>query len=324
MTTSTISVIVPVYKVEHYLERCLDSIIGQSWADWELILVDDCSPDQSPAICDRYAARDERIRVVHLPRNLGLSGARNAGLALASGEYISFIDSDDWIDPRFFQSLWEQLMASDSDIAASAVISVDSEVHSERILAGQPIIYSQSQALENILTSNGQIRQVACNKLYRRELFERQPAIGYPEGKVHEDVLTTYKLISRAKQVVYVPTVAYYYFQTQTSITRGAFNWRRLDVWPDLEAVATELKNQHPHLSEAVDYFSFSIKLDMVNAMIAGGCSIAEVAPVIRQLRKGAYLQNNDQATTKDRLAWTLLRWPTFYVMTKRMLSGLS
>ena len=177
-----ISVIVPVYKVEPYLRQCIDSIINQTCRDLEIILVDDASPDQCGAICDEYAAKDSRIRVFHLPENKGLSAARNIGLDNAKGDYIGFVDSDDWIEPDMYEVLLKQV--SEADIV-------------ECRTANKNQIYNTKEALKALLKGN--INDVVWDKLYRAEMLKD---IRFPEGRNFEDVAVMHKVIAGAGTVI--------------------------------------------------------------------------------------------------------------------------
>ena len=147
-----VTVIVPVYNVECYLDKCISSIVQQSYNNLEIIVVDDGSTDGSPAICDGWAARERRIRVIH-KENGGLSDARNAGLAVATGEYISFVDSDDWIKPQFIETLLVSLQAGKADIAECGVVYVDEQEHilRERCYPEKKAVKSKIEALKSLI-----------------------------------------------------------------------------------------------------------------------------------------------------------------------------
>lgn len=227
-----ISVIIPVYRVEKYLRRCVDSVLSQTFREIEIILVDDGSPDSCPAICDEYRAKDSRITVIH-QRNAGLSGARNRGIEAAKGEYLAFVDSDDYLAPDFLESLYLACVESGSDMSVCRWEYVRGEDIPERG-SGKTETFTGREMLAKLYDPDGAYFVVAWNKLYKRELFEE---IRYPLGKIHEDEATTYKLYDRAEKVVYVDRSLYGYFVAPVSITRG-FNPRRLD-W--VEAVADRI-----------------------------------------------------------------------------------
>ncbi|HIT66103.1 MAG TPA: glycosyltransferase family 2 protein [Candidatus Merdisoma merdipullorum] len=218
-----ISVIIPVYRVEEYLSRCVDSVLAQTYENMEVILVDDGSPDGCPAICDAYAALDSRVRVLH-QKNTGLSGARNAGIDASHGKWLAFVDSDDYLAPRFLERLYEVCVDTGSDLGVCRWEYVKGEPIPERGSGGVRV-YTGREMLANLYTPDGAYFVVAWNKLYRRELFQE---IRYPQGRIHEDEATTYRIYDRTERATYVDSSLYGYFVTPSSITRG-FNPKRMD-----------------------------------------------------------------------------------------------
>ncbi len=213
MQESVISVIVPVYNVEKYLNLCVNSILNQSYKNLEIILVDDGSPDNCPKICDEYEKLDPRIKVIH-KENGGLSDARNAGIEVATGEYIGFVDSDDYIAPDMYDSLYKIITENDCDMAVCRAVIVGE---------GEAAIYEDSREI-CVLDSKVALRQMICNrlftvnawnKLYKRDLFRE---IRFPKGLLYEDLATTYKLIMLSNRVAYSPMKKYAYLQRQGSI----------------------------------------------------------------------------------------------------------
>lgn len=213
MESPLISVIVPVYNVEPYLDRCVNSLVSQTYKNLEIILVDDGSTDASPKMCDNWAEKDKRIRVIH-KNNGGLSDARNIGIDASKGEYIAFVDSDDWIDLNYYETLYKQLIQSNAQIAASGVIlSYDDYEDSERY-SQKAGIYTSEEALQTIQNDAGFLA-VACNKLYEKKLFQK---LRYPHGVIHEDEFVTYRVMAYAKRMVLCPEVRYHYRQRDGSI----------------------------------------------------------------------------------------------------------
>jgi len=220
-----ISVIVPIYKVENYLDNCIRSIVEQTYQNLEIILVDDGSPDGSPAICDAWEARDARIRVIH-KENGGLSDARNAGMAIASGDLISFIDSDDAVAPDFLMCLWEAMMQRHADVAECAVSFVDEAGNLVRHRASAAVTEMGSlEALRRLVLEDG-IYQTVWNKLYRRWVVAGIP---FEVGKYNEDEFWTYRVFDRIEKLVTVEKPLYYYLQRSTSIIGVGYNLRRID-----------------------------------------------------------------------------------------------
>lgn len=218
MKNSLISIVVPVYNVAPFLKRCLDSICSQTYDNLEIILVDDGSTDDSKDICDFYAEKDNRIRVIH-KENGGLSDARNAGLEKAIGEFISFIDSDDFIRHDYIQILYELIVKENADISICNYIRGDkSEFPDKKEQAKKKIrTFDSKDMLENWHGKYKHQETVAWNKLYRRKLFVEYN-IRYPKGYYNEDVQTTHLLVEKANKIVVTNEELYYYFKNPGSI----------------------------------------------------------------------------------------------------------
>lgn len=215
MQRPLISIIVPIYKVESYLRRCLDSIVNQTYTNLEIILVDDGSPDKCFQICDEYANRDNRIIVIH-KENGGLSDARNAGLDICKGEYISFVDSDDWVSLEYVNELYSSIKETCADIAIvnhKHTITYPAEEYQEKRCIK---LFSKQQALFELIAKQHQPFVVSWGKLYRKELFND---IRFPVGKYHEDEFTSHLLISRASKIACSSKILYFYYQRLDSIT---------------------------------------------------------------------------------------------------------
>ena len=225
-----ISVIVPVYKVEAYLKKCVDSILGQTYQNLEIILVDDGSPDNCGEICDEYAARDPRIKVIHKP-NGGLSDARNAGLDVCTGEYIGFVDSDDWIEPHMYQRLYELIQQFNADMAFGGV--ADDVLQGNIVRTVKTSDYGETPFAEDNVAAMRRYFHgswAAWDKLYRAELFRE---IRYPVGEINEDEAIVLPLLDRCNAVCYTNEVFYHYVRRVdgTSITTSAFSEKKL-AWP--------------------------------------------------------------------------------------------
>lgn len=212
----TISVIVPIYKVERYLNRCVESIVRQTYQNLEIILVDDGSPDRCPAICDAWARKDQRIRVIH-KQNGGLSDARNAGIDLAKGGWLAFVDSDDYLE----LNMYERMLGEADDTQADMVICNfywQSLITHKRVHFNDDKTYTNMEYLNLFFVDKPVESTVAWNKLYKRELFFADEYIRYPVGKLHEDEFTTYKLIYSAKTIRVISDALYHYVQREKSI----------------------------------------------------------------------------------------------------------
>lgn len=223
-----ISVIVPVYKVEAYLHACVDSLLAQTYSDFELILVDDGSPDNCGKICDEYAAKDPRVRCVH-QENQGLSGARNAGIDIAQGEFITFIDSDDLVDARYL----EILMDAAKEGADVAICRHREFADGNLLRPWQGQVPRRSfdavNAVETMYNGSAWIPVNACCKLFRRQLIGDTR---FPLGRLHEDQAFTPYILYRAEKIVSCDAVLYHYRVNPVSITRNTFSLRRYDdLW---------------------------------------------------------------------------------------------
>ena len=217
MLDKKVSIIVPIYNTEAYLERCVDSLLAQTYPNLEIVLVDDGSTDCSPAICDRYATQDARVKAVHKP-NGGLSSARNAGLDAASGEYIGFVDSDDYVSADMYRLLAERLDTSACDIANAMYVRVDEEgkTYPSRVPHDSNEDVSSVSFVRELMLHTGDVS--VCTKLFRRELFF---GVRFVEGKLNEDLLFMIEIFSRAKDVAFVGHVGYYYFVRSGSTSSG-------------------------------------------------------------------------------------------------------
>ncbi len=218
MLADKISIIVPVYNVEPYLDRCVQSVLQQSYQNIEVLLVDDGSPDNSGTMCDRWAEKDGRIRVIH-KKNGGLSDARNKGLDFAAGEYIAFVDSDDCIAADMVQTLYQALKANDADISICNYILTDEDcVPLKRVNDHPPIedeVLSGLDAIRKMADNNGRYFLPAWNKLYKKSLFSE---IRFPKGKLYEDSFIVHKLYERCNRVACVSYAGYYYVQRSGGI----------------------------------------------------------------------------------------------------------
>ncbi|MBQ6266795.1 MAG: glycosyltransferase [Clostridia bacterium] len=217
-----ISVIVPVYKVEAYLLQCVDSILAQTLPDFELWLVDDGSPDGCPAICDAYAAKDARIHVIH-KENGGLSSARNAALDQMTGQYVCFVDSDDYLTEDALETLYAALTETDADVAVGNMMSIDEHeavrpfyvpVDDRTVLTGEALLSTLNQPC-------------AQNRLYKAAIFS---SLRFPEGRLYEDVFIYHKVLAQIERMVLTGKTDYYYRIRSDSIMHAAYHPRFTDI----------------------------------------------------------------------------------------------
>ena len=240
-----ISVIVPVYKVEEYLDRCVQSIVDQTYQNLEIILVDDGSPDHCPAMCDAWAAKDNRIKVIH-KKNGGGAQARNVGLDAAQGEYIGFVDSDDFIDPEMYQYLYQILIRTDSDIAECGYHITDSgSFPDEMEYENKIVVLNTEDALrENI--NDCICRQLLWNKLYKKKSIGD---IRMVEGKTIDDEFFTYRVLAEASKVAIGDRKLYVYRQQNNSIMHQAYSVKWLDAVEARYERIMFLKERFPSLA---------------------------------------------------------------------------
>ena len=245
-----VSIIIPVYQVEKYLEKCIASVVNQTYQNLEIILIDDGSPDNCPAICDVWKARDQRITVIH-QQNGGLSVARNEGLKIATGEFIGFVDSDDWIEPEMYELLLTALLEADADIAVC-----NCQVENERGVVAQinsrdpeRKIYSSEEALKRLLKVQGFIYNYVWNKLYRKTVISN---IMFPEGKLYEDGPWTAQVIGNSRTVVCIDCSLYHYLFNLKSLSHNdRQKLRRLqDEHEMIEQRIEYIHENYPHLEK--------------------------------------------------------------------------
>lgn len=246
-----VSVIIPVYNVESYLKRCLKSVVSQSYENMEIILVDDGSTDSSPQICDDWAKKDKKIRVIH-KENGGLSDARNVGMEMAQGAYLAFVDSDDVIDPDFIELLLKTAYEQKADIVECGVQRFSDEncsARSEKLEKSRKI-FSPEEAMKELI-NDGDIRQHVWNKLYRRETVGD---IRFPVGKLNEDEFWTYKIIGKAERICRISEILYGYYQHPESIMGTKYGIRRLDALEAKEERMEYIERYYPGLARIAKY----------------------------------------------------------------------
>lgn len=219
-TTPLISVVIPIYNVSQYLPRCLESVLAQTYTNLEIILVDDGSTDNSGNICEMYAKKDRRIITIH-KENGGLSDARNFGLHRANGKYITFIDSDDYVDVNFIFILYEKIEQYHADVSICGYIdATKKELFRHSIRHYYTILFDSRSMLKQWHSKYKHYETMAWNKMYKTDLFIKNE-IFYPFKRNHEDVLTTHRLINVSKRIVLTNKPLYYYVYRIGSITKS-------------------------------------------------------------------------------------------------------
>ncbi len=230
-TNNLVSIIVPVYKVEKYLNKCVESIVNQTYTNLEIILVDDGSPDDCGKICDEYKKADRRIKVIH-KQNGGLSSARNAGLDICSGDYICFVDSDDEIAPDYVEILLKKQQEYNADIVCCLAKEINEQSNENFIWKS---VQKDTVFSDNIIESYYKLRcgndfdntfTVAWNKIYKKEIFND---LRYTEGRIYEDSAILLLILNKCKRLVIVPNALYYYLRSFNSITKSQMNQQKID-----------------------------------------------------------------------------------------------
>ncbi len=245
MSNPLISVIVPVYNVAEFLPKCVDSILAQTYDNLEIILVEDGTKDSSGIICDQYAGKDSRIRVIH-KENGGLSSARNAGMEIARGEYFGFVDSDDWIEPETYECLMALVQKYDADLVCGGRYDVDGAT-GERTVGLCPKAeecISSMEMLGRVFTWD-HCDSAAVDKLYKRHMFDE---IRYPLGMYSEDVAIFYKLMEKANRVALCPKPLYNYLHRANSITTAKLSEKTFHYPNHTEVVYDYICKHHPEI----------------------------------------------------------------------------
>lgn len=256
MQRPLISVIVPVYNVEEFLNRCVDSIIRQTYQELEIILVDDGSTDNSGALCDEYVQKDSRIVVIH-KENGGLSDARNAAIEIMKGEFVAYVDSDDYLADDYIAYMYNLLISENADISACAIKTVCDYTEQLGVINEKIVIYDAYEALKAILYQ-GCFVPSACCKLYKKELFED---IRYPKGMYYEDMAIIYKLLDKCQKVVIGNQQKYYYYQRANSIMNESFNPKKMHRIQIVNELKKHVDNRYPELKKATSARCFKVGL---------------------------------------------------------------
>jgi len=256
MENPKVSIIIPVFNVEKYLQRCIDSIIAQTFTDFECILIDDVSPDNCPVICDKYAQKDKRIKVIHNSENKGASLSRKTGFDASSGEYIQFVDSDDWIEPDMTEKLYTTAKKTDADIVTCDYIRNNDKSYNYEI---------QTIDTEDNFNNLGFVHICTVwNKFYHRRIIAQ---VFFPVASRYEDRVITQQAIFFSKKIIKLPIPLYHYFNNNESTFRGNnvdsfFDWRN-NILYVIDFLSKNLKDEFKHkeknINEYVNRFKFKV-----------------------------------------------------------------
>jgi glycosyltransferase involved in cell wall biosynthesis len=260
----SISIIVPIYNVELYLVKCIESILTQSFTDFELILVNDGSKDNCGRICDEYTKKDNRIKVIH-KKNGGLSDARNAGIQISSGQYIGFVDSDDWIEPEMFEKLYKLCLEKNADVSTCSIYIWDNGEKRHRWGATNKIRVFDSRTAIQKMYNEKLSGFSAWNKLYKKSIFNN---IKFPKGRVYEDAAIMYRVYDCANKIVFLDTPLYNYNYRNSSITRSGFSEKRFDMVLNYFEAYSYMEKKYPEMCERLDSIYFSTLRNMLVDLI--------------------------------------------------------
>lgn len=240
-----ISVIVPVYKVEKYLHRCIDSILAQTYENIEVLLIDDGSPDQSGAICDDYQAKDSRVRVFH-KENGGVSSARNLGLRESKGDYIVFVDADDYIDEKMYATLLTNMLNENADTSiCSYYQEADDGVFHKHWQNDEYLVFDKGEQIANLVSN--QYYTCSCwDRLFKKKLLD---SISFnTEYSFYEDYFFLYEVMQKSEKAVFTSVPLYYYCNNQNSAARAPFNTQKMDIEKVCEYVLGDIKQKYPEI----------------------------------------------------------------------------
>ena len=302
-----ISVIVPVYNVEKYIRRCLDSIVNQTYSNLEIILIDDGSKDASGKICDEYAKKDNRITVIH-KKNGGLSDTRNVGINAAKGKYITFVDSDDIICCDYIEHLYYLLKKYNCKMSISGLEIVPSKNKKNDKYIEEKI--EKTEALRRLLVDD--ISVSSCSKLYEISLFKD---VHFPKGKLYEDNGTTYKLIEKCDSIGYSNKKIYKYYRNSNSITNKKFDNRKLDLIELTDEMCNDLlkyNELHNAIGVKRNEARFSIARQVVLSKPFDKNVYAECKRFIIDNKK--YIFNNPDSNSRQKKAYYILMLGPFFL----------
>ena len=312
-TPPILSIIIPVYNIEAYLNTCVESVRGQIFSDFELILINDGSSDSSGALCDEQALADTRIRVIHESHN-GPSAARNTGLEAATGKYIGFVDGDDWIEPDMYALLYKNAITHNAELSACGFIKVleyqnlqfHTETRPEQCL-------TPTQAIRSMFLPN-HMRYSSCNKLFHRSLFE---GIRYPNGRFMEDKSTTYKLIHRCSRISWCASPKYHYFMRPDSIMHSESLEKYFDLFKANDEFLEFIHMNYPKLnriaasSASIEYLK--LLKQMKNHQLYREDIFEKCISGVRKNRMDALMDPNTDFQTKWKILLASL-YPDFFV----------
>ena len=294
-----ISVIVPVYKAEQYLERCVKSILEQTYQNFELILVDDGSPDGSPILCDKWAEKDSRVHVIH-KENGGASSARNAGLKIAKGNWIAFADSDDWLDRTALKTLYDLANQYNVPMAIGGMRVVQEYTDAQTVAKQETVVLSRADLMSRFFRLNGEPdTHSVCATLIRRDILE---AYHFIEGKMNEDVEACYYLARKCEGAVYTNKPVYFYFKNVEGVTNSGFSKKKLDLLDVWDIVQKQVEQFTPEYSYACEMNCKRARFTLLTQMYMNGYDHND--PYMRETKQR--LKKEVRASFFDLMRWKM------------------
>lgn len=265
MESPLISVIIPVHKVEQYIDRCVKSVVNQTYRNLEIILIDDGSPDNCPEICEEWARKDKRIKIIH-KENEGVSVARNRGIDIATGDYVGFVDSDDWISEDMFEVLLENALKYDADIShCSFYKAASEEEYTVGLGTGNKFVCDNNKGIEECLKLESFILSI-WNKLYKKKVLE---GVRFEIGRyISEDTLFNFMAFKNAKKTIYDGDPKYYYFTRSDSAINSSFSRKNLDVIYFTDRLCALTKEHYPDLLEYAERRDIVENILMINDIL--------------------------------------------------------
>ena len=318
--TPLLSVIVPVYNVEAYLCRCVDSILNQTYQNLEVILVDDGAKDSSGTICDTYAEKDSRVQVIH-KENGGLSSARNAGLDICRGEYIAFVDSDDWIELDAYENMLKTAQELDVKLVCGGRYDVKAETGEKKVgLCPLRTERISSEELVGRIFIWNQCDSSACDKLFHRSMLEHWR---FPVGKIVEDVPVMYRIILGTDWVAMYGHPIYNYFHRHGSITTAAVSDKTFHFLEHTEAIYPYIRENHPAIADQARYLRIrALAYSALSVVVSGADARKQYGHIYRkccaELRSHiSYIFGSPFMSRKERLTNLLLAFGLYPVFRK-------
>ena len=304
MTKDLISIIIPIYDVEPYLKRCLDSVVNQTYQNIEIILINDGSPDNCPRICDEYKLKDSRIKVIH-QENGGLSAARNAGLELMTGKYVTFIDSDDYVEKDYVEFLYNLVLNNDAEIGICAYTAIYDSGRKITQAKDLNIVLSPKYTLEKMLYHED-FNVAACAKIYKAELFDN---IRFSKNRIFEDVLTTYLVVDKAFKIAIDLKSKYNYMIRDNSIMTSKFSLEKLSLIDAYKSMGDYILNKYPDLEKAVTRSIIYANISVLRQMIYSKPRYIEKEKEIRKtiLQHRKKILRNERVPKRDKIAIIIL-----------------